>query len=211
MSDFTISTLVVGPLLTNCYLLINEETRRVVIIDAGGDGEYIKRVILSKGIKPEKLIATHGHFDHINASLDIKTSFNIEFFMNKKDEFLLDRAISSTEYFTGQTCDPPAKLDKYLTGGQRIDMAGFRFVALSTPGHTPGSITLYSKKLEVAFVGDLLFSMGGVGRTDFGYADYGQLKASIEEVFELPGKTRVYPGHGESFDLSMAKRYTHLL
>ena len=113
-----IETLVVGPLQTNCYLAWCDKTKQSIIVDPGDDGEYIIQQIIKFKIKPLMIVATHGHFDHVCASLEIKLAFNIPFFLPQNDGFLLSRAQNSAKHWTGFDMDPPAQADRYLVETQ---------------------------------------------------------------------------------------------
>jgi len=203
--------LIVGQLRSNCYLLVNTKNKSCVVIDAGDDANYIASVIEQKRLRPEKIVATHGHFDHLLAAFEIQLLFNIPFLINKDDKFLLHRAYSSALHFTRTKTIPPLKANSYLKNEKFIKLAKVNFKILKTPGHTPGSITLYSKKEAVAFVGDVVFSQGEVGRYDFNYSDKSKLKDSVKTILALPNQTKVYPGHGEPTNIGKLKKFVNLL
>src|SRR3989344_8716694 len=96
--------LVVGQLSTNCYLLSNKKGEGI-IIDPGDDAEYIKQKLIDYEIIPFYIIATHGHFDHLLAALELKLTYKIPLLMNEKDKFLLARMQSSANFFTGVISD----------------------------------------------------------------------------------------------------------
>src|SRR3990172_979126 len=108
----TVKRLSVGQLQTNCYLV--KEVGKCVIIDPGDDADYIQRIIADENLIPTKIIATHGHFDHILAVYELKLAYNIPFLMSKYDEFLLKRMSSSAKKFTKITTGLPPKVDNYL-------------------------------------------------------------------------------------------------
>lgn len=189
-----ILTLPVGQLQTNCYLLIDEKTEKVLIIDPGDDADYIQRIISDHSCTPIKIIATHGHFDHIMAITELKLAYNIPFLINKKDEFLVKNVQSSAKHFLGIQPDPPPTIDKYLA--KTVTFGNEKLEVIETPGHTPGSICLYHKKSNSLFTGDLLFSQGSVGRTDFSYSNTNHLQESLKNIFSLPLSIAIYPGHG---------------
>ena len=81
------------------------------------------------------------------------------------------------------------------------------FEIIHTPGHTPGSVSLYSKENAKLFVGDLIFAKGGVGRTDFSYCSTADLWKSIKKILTLPDQTQVFSGHGDEFYLADEKIY----
>jgi glyoxylase-like metal-dependent hydrolase (beta-lactamase superfamily II) len=114
--------------------------------------------------------------------------------MSKKDEILLKWMRKSCKFFTGFDPGPPPEIDKYLN--KSLEIGDLKFEIIETPGHSPGSISLYSNKLGVVFVGDVIFAGGGVGRTDFKYSNRKDLEKSIKKLFKLPKNTIVYSGHG---------------
>ena len=84
-----IEKLIVGQLQTNCYLVWDKKTREGIIIDPGDDAEYIISRIKDLEIKPQMILATHGHFDHVLAVLELKLAFKIPFLLHRKDLFLV--------------------------------------------------------------------------------------------------------------------------
>lgn len=196
-----ITTIKVGGMGTNCYILSDKQSREAVIIDPGDDGDYITQVISGKKLIPTKIVATHGHFDHILSVTELKLTYKIPFSMHTKDQFLLKTMVSSAKHFLNIITDPIPIVDSSLEEGDNIKIGRFNFLVLETPGHTPGSICLYHKKSDNLFVGDLLFAGGCVGRTDFSYSNAGQLQKSLDKINKLSTGTRIYPGHGESFKL----------
>lgn len=195
----------VGQLRTNCYLVIDEKSAKALIIDPGDDADYIQKIISDEEVSPTKIIATHGHFDHILAVNELKQAFNIPFFMHKKDEFLLNRMRSSCKMFTAFDPGPPPIPDDFMTGSHPVKLGSISFKVIETPGHTPGGISLYNKKKKALFVGDLIFAKGRIGRTDFAYSSKKDLEISISNLLKLPDDTTVYPGHGEPFILKEFK------
>lgn len=184
----------VGQLQTNCYLVIDES--KCIIIDPGDDADYIQRIIADEGVQPLTIVATHGHYDHILAVSELKLAYGIPFLMHKKDEFLLSRMNASAKRFSKIKSDPPPKVDQYLTKDFKLTITHYSLFIIHTPGHTPGSISLYNKETKSVFVGDLIFDGGGVGRTDFAYSSSDDLKNSVKKILKFPPKTKVYSGHG---------------
>lgn len=192
-----VETLIVGQLNTNCYLFYDEDTRNCFIIDPGDDGDFIINRIKDLDLKPQLILATHGHFDHVLAATELKLAFNIPFYLNAKDTKILKRTQSTTKYFTGIKPDPPPKVDKYLKEGQVLKVGNLSLKVIKSPGHTQGSVCFYCEKEKLIFVGDLIFANGGHGRTDLKGGDFDKLQQSIKRILSLPLKTVIYPGHGE--------------
>lgn len=187
----------------NCYLVYDEEGK-TIIIDPGDEAEFISRIILEKGLKPQKIIATHGHFDHILAAPELKLAFGIPFYASKKDSPLISKMPERARRYLGES-PLPLKIDSNLKGGDKIRLGKYVFEVLETPGHTPGSICLFEKKEKALFVGDLIFKDGSVGRYDFPYSNKAKLYKSVKKILDLPGKTVFYPGHGEEVLAKEAK------
>jgi glyoxylase-like metal-dependent hydrolase (beta-lactamase superfamily II) len=190
-------TLPVGQLQTNCYLVSTHQLS--VIIDPGDAADFVAQKIAEFDLKPQAILATHGHFDHLGAVNELKLAFKIPFLMHPKDEVLLKWFRKSTLHFTKVDPGPAPTIDKYL-GTKYLD-----FKVIPTPGHTPGSVSLHLQEEKIIFGGDLIFKGGGVGRYDLPYADKNTLQKSIEKILKLPAETMVYPGHGESFTIGEFK------
>ena len=179
----------VGELQTNCYLVIDEESSSCLIIDPGEDADFLTSEILSLRLKPQAILLTHGHYDHVLACLELKLNFNIPIYLNPKDVFLYQKAASSAGHFSHSSAlKQPATLPlpKSITLGTNV------LTVMPTPGHTPGSVCFYSA--PHLFVGDTIFE-NGVGRTDFAYSSSQDLKKSIASIISLPEETLIYPGH----------------
>ncbi len=192
-----IKRLVLGTLQANCYL-VWESQNEAIIIDPGDDTDFIIQTILEHELVPRAIIATHGHFDHIMAALEIKLIYNIPFYMHKADEFLLERMDSSARHFINFDPGPPPDVDIYLKSNSTLEISNLELEILHTPGHTPGSVCLYSE--GCVFVGDLMFADGTCGGTDHAYSNKSELAASVDKIKKLRSSI-IYPGHGEEFTL----------
>ena len=198
-----IKTLVVGQMAVNCYFLTDPKSKNTLVIDPGDEANYLSQEIEKEGLKPIAILATHGHFDHILGALELQLMYNIPFRLNKKDEFLLSRMKSSAEYFLGRNVtELPPTVTETLEDEEKIRLGDDDIQVIATPGHTPGSMSLYVPSEHSVLVGDLLFAAGGVGRTDFAYSSQSDLQTSIQKILALPHKTTIYAGHGESTSIS---------
>jgi glyoxylase-like metal-dependent hydrolase (beta-lactamase superfamily II) len=93
---------------------------------------------------------------------------------------------------------PSPKPDQFVGDGDTLSLGSTTLRIFHTPGHSPGSISLYSAEDSAVFVGDVLF-WRGVGRADLPGGSWPTLLESIRSrLFALPDQTRVYPGHGPS-------------
>lgn len=206
-----VETLIVGQLNTNCYLVFDEDSRQTFIIDPGDDGDYIIRKIHDLDLKPQAILATHAHFDHILAATELKLALKIPFYLHKNDLPILKRTQSTAKYFTGLSADPPIFPDKFLKDSQILKLEDLSFRVIETPGHTQGSVTFFVcdriEKMLCIFVGDLLFAGGSHGRTDLEGGNYQKLKNSIKKILSFPPKTIIYPGHGKATTVEKERKF----
>ena len=186
-----IRKIAVGAIDTNCYIVTSE--KETFVIDPGDDSGKIIEVIEDESLKPKLCLLTHAHFDHVLAVNDILERYKIPLLVNQKDLFLLRKSIEFDEV---------EKATKFIDENSIISVGSMSFQIIETPGHTPGSISLYCESQKLVFVGDLLFAEGFVGRTDFEYSDEVTLHSSIDKILAFPPSTRIYPGHGPSFLIS---------
>lgn len=184
-----IKTIVAGMMEANCYIVGDESTKEVFVIDPGGDYKKIKKSVDSGGLKVKAVINTHGHGDHIGAD----SEFGVPIWIHSLDaDFLQDpsKNLSGMFGFLLRT----KKAERLLEEGNRLSIGKHILEVIHTPGHTPGSICL--KGDGVVFTGDTLFCEG-VGRTDFDYGSEEDIMRSIKEkLLTLDDSYVVYPGHG---------------
>jgi hydroxyacylglutathione hydrolase len=214
-----IEQLIVGPFETNCFVLHKSAISAAggpkadtdcVIIDAGIEPAPLIGYLQKNQLNPVAVILTHGHIDHTAGLDSLLTNWpHIKIYIHCLDEPMLAGKNNLAE-LVGMPARK-IKADCLLEDGQIIELAGIMFVVLHTPGHTPGGICLYSSDEQTAFVGDTLFA-GSVGRTDFPGGDEKQLLNSIKEkLLNLPGSTKVYPGHGPATTIANEKKHNPFL
>lgn len=209
MSEMRIRTLVVGMVGTNCYLVYDEESKRAAIIDPGDHAEKISAECTKYGLKPEAILLTHGHFDHILAADELREEYGIKIYACKKElEVLTDGEKSLVSAYFRQ----PYSLmpDELVQDGDVIEAAGFSFEVLETPGHTVGSCCYYVKDEAVLFSGDTLFHLS-YGRIDFPTGSGMAMQSSVTRLLrELPEDVMVYPGHMDQTTIGFEKKYNPL-
>ncbi len=197
-NNLQIETLCLGQLETNCYIAWCKQTLECIIIDPADSGDFITQTILGLQLKPLCIVFTHAHFDHVLGSLEVKLNFDIPIFMHPKDADLLKDAQKSAQYWLKKTVDPVPNATQPISEGGTLEVGHSKLTIIETPGHTPGSISLFADEPQpILFTGDTLFK-AGVGRTDFAYSSPRELQKSLQKLFsEYPPKTICYPGHGE--------------
>lgn len=206
-----IETLRVGQLATNCYLFYDKKSLESFIIDPGDDALYIMNRVSDLNLKPEAILATHGHYDHILSVTELKLAYNIPFYAHRNDAPIVNRMERTAEYFSGLKPDPAPKIDKPLVPGKTLTAGGLSLKIIHTPGHTPGSVCLYYEKENILFTGDTLFADGDYGRTDLSGGDANKLKESILKILALPEETKIYPGHGDETYVKKEKKFYRYL
>jgi len=188
-----LETVVVGPLMVNCYILGCEETREGVVVDPGGDADKILSVVSNHGLTILQIVNTHGHFDHVGANQALMNAFGVGLSIHELDAPMLAHAdITALKYgLKAENSPPPTVL---LRDGDSITFGKCSLKVLHTPGHTLGGCSLYGE--GVVITGDTLFAES-VGRTDFPGGSSATLLTSIrEKLLTLSDETIVYPGHG---------------
>ncbi|HUW71749.1 MAG TPA: MBL fold metallo-hydrolase [Candidatus Humimicrobiaceae bacterium] len=173
-----IKLLVVGSLLTNCYLVVSKE--ELLIIDPGGEGKKILQEAEKTKARIRYIVNTHGHPDHVFANEEIRKETGAKILIHEAEKnFISFRA------------------DSFLKDEDEIKIGDSTLKVLHTPGHTKGGICLLGK--DLVFTGDTLFK-DGYGRTDLPGGSEKELEKSLEKLKKTlkPGMT-VYPGHGEIF------------
>jgi len=196
--------LVVGQLEANCYILADEETKRAIIIDPGGEARKILEVIKQNKLKVIYIINTHAHIDHIGANDIIRENTGASLLIHSADAYLLKDMEMNLSTIMNEERGPLLPPTRVLEDGDEIKVDQICLQVLHTPGHTPGSICLYVK--DRVFAGDTIFA-GGVGRIDLPGGNFTDLQNSIrEKLLTLPKEVIVHPGHGPDTTIGKEKK-----
>ena len=183
-------------LITNTYVICDEETKETMVIDPGGEPEKIIETIDVLGGNLKYIFLTHCHLDHIGGIKKLKDEKGGRILVSRADSIgLYDEKINLAYYLDLEvpTLDENSRLDD----GDLIHLGNNEFKVILTPGHTEGGLCLYDEKDKMVFTGDTLFS-GTWGRTDLPTGDFNKIINSItEKLMVLPDDTIVYPGHGK--------------
>lgn len=190
------SQIPLGPLQTNCYVLVKED-KTCLIIDPGEESEKLSNYIKQAQLKPLAIILTHAHFDHIGAVDDIREKYTIPAYIHEEEaNWLVDPALNGSLKYEMIKTVRGKRADYIISGEQAMKIGDFHFYIYETPGHSPGSISLYFEDSQLVISGDALFN-GSIGRTDLPFGNHHQLIKSIhDKLLILPEETIVLPGHG---------------
>ncbi|MBP5304177.1 MAG: MBL fold metallo-hydrolase [Clostridia bacterium] len=188
----------VGKLMTNCYLIADDENHGV-IIDPGDQAERLLEIARENKIVIQAIWLTHGHYDHLLAISEIQANTHAELYISAKDEPALQDSTKNLLAFVYPDLLLDIHADKLLHEGDVVYAGTIPFTVWETPGHTPGSICFACEKEMVLFSGDTLFANGGYGRTDLTDGDEATMQASLKRLSMVEQPFHVYPGHGEDF------------
>lgn len=202
----------VTPFQQNCAILWDDETKRALVVDPGGDVDRILAAIDQTGVTVERILLTHGHLDHAGGAAGLAEALRgrpdaglvpIEG-PDRRDAFLLEGiAAQAAGYgFDARNVTP----DRWLQEGDQVTLGPHRFDILHCPGHTPGHVVFVNHAARFALVGDVLFQ-GSVGRTDFPYGDHDALISAImTKLLPLGDDFSFLCGHGPGSSIGAERR-----
>lgn len=193
---FKLTVVPVTALQQNCTLIWNVDSKRGAVIDPGGDVDYILEAVAENDFVVEKIVLTHGHFDHAGGADELREKLGVKIEgPHIDDKFLLDDLVGTAARFQiegGRNVTP----DRWIDEGQTIEFADLSFDVYHCPGHSPGSLVYVNQEHSFAFVGDVLFR-GSIGRTDFPYGDHEALIHAIQtKLLPLGDDIAFICGHG---------------
>ncbi len=200
---YIIDVLAVGVLQANCYLFCDCKSRETIIIDPGDDAEKIIDVIETNSYHPIMIVDTHYHFDHICANRALCEEYSIPIAIGEQDAECLRNSHKDALAFMINCIQSP-DADMFLKENDMIKTQNYEFNVIETPGHTKGSICLYSKKEQILFSGDTLF-FESIGRWDLKGGNKNTLLRSLDKLLRLDERTTVYPGHGQTTTIAHEK------
>lgn len=187
----------VTPLQQNCSLVWCERQMKGAVVDPGGDIDRIVAAIGEVGVTIEKIVLTHGHFDHAAGAADLRDQLGVPIEgPHEADAFLLNDLESQGPRF-GIEGARNVVPDKWLDEGETLTIAGLPFDIFHCPGHSPGSLVYVQRENRFALMGDVLFR-GSIGRTDFAYGDHDALISAIKtKILPLGDDITFICGHGQ--------------
>ena len=176
MTGITVKNFIAGQLENNIYLVMDEKTKKAVLIDASSNIPEIAKTIKELKADVEYILLTHGHFDHIMGLNSLKETLNSKAVIHKDDLVISDNINEYTRLFGLPDSDAPS-YDLYIKDGDIIPVGDMKIKVIHTPGHTEGGVCyLIDDKL---FSGDTLLRES-VGRTDLFGGSFEKLSDSIK-------------------------------
>ncbi len=179
-----------GSLEENGYIIYVDKGRSCYIIDPGYEGNRFIEFIEENQLKPEGIILTHHHYDHVGAVGKIRRHFDLPVIMHEIDSYMLKE-----------------KTDISLKDGDSIYLEDEELKIFHTPGHTAGSICILSEKSKVVFTGDTIFDTD-LGRTDLEDGSPEDMVKSCRNVIDKwSNEYTIYPGHEGSATMKQVRKY----
>jgi glyoxylase-like metal-dependent hydrolase (beta-lactamase superfamily II) len=201
--ELILKKIIVGPLQANCYIFGDENTKEVIIIDPGAEGNKIFKTISEEGYGVKYIIFTHGHADHIAAGAFLRDKTNGIIAIHCYDRDFLEDQSKNLSHFTGEHIEIKDNILE-LKDGDILNVGKYNLTVMHTPGHTPGGICVSTQ--NILFAGDTLFN-SSIGRTDLPLGNYNDIITSIKEkLYKLDDNTKVYPGHGLETTIGYEKK-----
>ncbi len=199
-----IKQLVVGPLGTNCFVVLDDPSGRAAVVDPGANAQRVVEAL--EGYTASYILVTHAHFDHIGGVGDVKAATGAPVAIHRLEAEWLSDPVRNGSGLWPDVCPEPVVApppDRTLEDGDRLPFGDREIVTLFTPGHSPGHVAYLLG--NVVFAGDTLFQ-GSIGRSDIPGGDHGVLLRSIrEKLLVLGDDTIVAPGHGPATTIGREK------
>jgi hydroxyacylglutathione hydrolase len=205
-NELMVRGIVVGVFAENCWVVGNRRTGEGICIDPGDQPDEVLALAKDMGVTIKAIANSHAHIDHVMGVRGVNNATGAKFFLHQSDLSLLQNGWKgSAERFGIDISQGPPDPDHFLQDGDIVEVEGLKLQTITTPGHTPGSISFYTEGM--LFSGDTLFR-GSIGRTDLPGGDMNQELSSIaEKLFMLPDDTMVLPGHMEQTTVAFEKEH----
>jgi hydroxyacylglutathione hydrolase len=195
----------VGMLQCNCSIIGDPRTLECIVVDPGDEVERILGLLGRYKLKVKAIVSTHAHIDHVGGLAKLYQYTGAPVMMHS-DDLPLYRGMEVQAAYLGLPSPELAEVHQLLKEGDALHWGDFLAKVLHTPGHTPGSVSLFlptdggnaTLSHPQLFSGDTLFA-GSIGRTDLWGGSFEEIITSLKEkVMQLPDSTIVHPGHGAS-------------
>ena len=195
----------VGLLQCNCSIIGDPNTREAIVVDPGDEVERILGLVGRYKLQIKAIVSTHAHIDHVGGLAKLYQYTGAPVMMHS-DDLPLYHGMEVQAAFLGMRPPQMVEIHQLLKEGDVLQWGSFFANVIHTPGHTPGSVSLYlpgdgsnaTLSQPQLFAGDTLFA-GSIGRTDLWGGSYDQIMESLKEkILQLPDTTFVHPGHGAS-------------
>ena len=198
---------VVGPLMTNVHVLADEASNEAIAIDTAIPSlAWIRDELEARGWTLKLIVSTHGHWDHTGDNAAVAAHTGAEIAVHPLDVHRL----TNPEPIWAPFEIPPSVPAVELAEGGELRFGSLRLTVLHTPGHTEGSVCLWSADDGQLFSGDTLFAAGW-GRTDLPGGSEDQMVESLTRLATFDDATAVMPGHGRETTIGRERAWLELV
>ncbi len=207
-NEMMVRGIVVGVFQENCWVIGNRRTGEAICIDPGDQPDEIMALAKDMGVTIKLIANSHAHIDHVLGVQGVVNRTGSKFLLHHQDlDLLRDGFKMSAARFGLDPSQQPPDPDQFVEDEDVVEVAGVRLRAITTPGHTPGSVSYYCEEARALFSGDTLFH-GSIGRTDLPGGSFEQEMASIcERLLGLPDETAGLPGHVDETTIQFEKKH----
>jgi hydroxyacylglutathione hydrolase len=211
-------TIPVGMLQCNCSIIGDPVSREALVVDPGDEVNRILDLLGRHKLTVKAIVSTHAHIDHVGGLSKLHQYTGAPVLMHR-DDLPLYQAMEMQASFLGVHPPELTEIDQLLKEGDSLHWGSFEAQVMHTPGHTPGSVSLYlpheAGKVTVLapqlFSGDTLFA-GSIGRTDLWGGSLEQIMKSLRtKLMGLPDETIVHPGHGPATTIGQERQLNPFL
>ncbi|MGH9432648.1 MAG: MBL fold metallo-hydrolase [Terriglobia bacterium] len=201
----------VGMLACNCSIVGDEASGEAIVIDPGDEIERVQEVLNLQNLRVKYIIATHAHIDHVGGIEKLQHATGAAVLMNEND-LPLYQNLAIQAAMLGIPAPRAVEVDQFLKTGDKLRWGSLALDVMSTPGHSPGSLSLHLPGEHARlFSGDTLFQ-NSIGRTDLWGGDFPQILRSIQGMLlRFPDETLVFPGHGPSTTIGAEREFNPFL
>jgi glyoxylase-like metal-dependent hydrolase (beta-lactamase superfamily II) len=210
-----LKSLETGPLMVNCFIVADEETKEAAVFDPAGNVDQILMALADDGLKVKFIVNTHTHWDHVGGNRQLQEATGAPVLTHRDEAPSLQSASEYAALFGTTVANSEAS--QFIEEGDVITVGSIRFKVIDLRGHSPAGLgfvfdgelnlegTRQTKTLVIC--GDALFA-GSIGRTDFPGGNLMLLLENIKtKIFTLPDETLVLCGHGPASTVGREKRY----
>ncbi len=195
-----VTSFTVPPLRNGAYLVVDESSLEAAVIDPGQGAQKVLASLKLSGAVVKYILNTHGHADHTADDAKVKEATGAKLAIHDVDAYWLERNAKDARPYLEKPA-PAVKADLLLKEGSEIKLGNTVLTTMHTPGHSPGSAVFYVANEGVLFSGDTVMA-GTSGRTDIKDGSPAKMGFSLRRLYrELPGDTRIFPGHGPATTL----------
>ncbi len=205
-NELMVRGIVVGVFQENCWVVGSRRTREAICIDPGDQPDEILALARDMGVEIKYIANSHAHVDHVMGVAGVHAATGAKFLLHESDLELLRNGWKDVAQRMGlDVSQGPPDPDGFVAEGDKVEVDGLQLQAITTPGHTTGSVSYYTEGL--LFSGDTLFR-GSIGRTDLPGGSFEEEMQSIcNKLLTLPDETMVLPGHMQETSIEFEKAH----